>query len=113
MNNEPAPLDNPYAAPQAELLKAPPKVIYTNKFNGRIAFWSAIFIAALMSSLYLPEVKTHRSSPRTTIDYLIAFTMIGILSSSIGLYLGSVSGTRVQQQSFASKDEPPTDEPYP
>lgn len=111
MNNPNDPPENPYAAPQAELQNFQPKTVYTNKFNFRVAVWSAIIIAALMSYLYLPEVKTHRTIPRTTIDYLIAFRMIGILSTSVGLYLGTVSGTPFQQPTADPADELPTDDP--
>ena len=104
---------NPYAAPQAELNEAPPKIIYTDKFNGRLAFWLAVLLAALMLWIYLPEVKTDRTRPRTAVDYIIAFSLTAVLSTSFGLYMGSICGTPEAVQIPELDEEPPSDEPSP
>ncbi len=112
LSNESLNTENPYAAPQAELDKTRRKIVYINKFNGRLAFWSGLAIGVVLLFLYLPEVHTDRTIPRTTTDYVRAYCVITVVSVVIGLYLGLVSGTPITQKAADSEDEEPqTDVP--
>lgn len=104
-------MTNPYEAPQTELRTSKPKVIYVNKFNGKLAFWSGLAIGAVLLFLCLPTVSTERTIPRTTTDCIFTYCLITAISVLLGLYLGAVSGYPIKQEpTELETEEPSTDE---
>jgi len=108
LNSPHDPPENPYAAPQAELGAAKPKVIYVKQFNGKLAFWATVLLGALILSIDLPE---NNKAPQTIGNDIFALSMIAATSISVGIYLGFMYGIPVPQQTKEPEqihfDEPP------
>ena len=106
--------ENPYAAPQTEMTTPKSKIVYSNKFNGKLAFWSGVSIALVLLVLFMPTIETDRHPPRTLVEEVIGILMIITISAMIGLYLGSVSGTPMSHEIPGNdSEEPNPDEPKP
>lgn len=98
-------MTNPYDPPQSDLRTSKPRVVYVNKFNGKLAFWSGLAIALVLLVLFMPSIETDRHPPRTLVEEIVGILMIITVSAMIGLYLGFVSGTPLPEKSSENNPE--------
>ncbi len=105
-------MSNPYDAPQSDLRTSKPKVVYVDKFNGKLAFWSGLAIGMVLFALFVPMIQTDRDPPRTFVGEILRYTVLAMISIGLGLILGSISGTPMQEPALdKEQEERPSVEP--
>lgn len=103
------PLENPYAAPQSALGATPkPKLIRTDKFNRKMAFWVSICLSVVLCLLLLPRIETDRTLPYSIWDDVVKVTIAVFVSTFVGIFIGANSGSQepvIEEDEAAIQDQ--------